>query len=337
MALVDVLATNRGTKTIVKLPVTQDLGGLNVDVDVHVLAGSSPGPTLSLLSTLHGSEWLSVEMFRRLLAAIDVNRLSGTLLAVPVGNPVSLCYQTRCVPDESDAPDVNRAFGNQHNWLGDQLARVIGEGVITKSTAMIDWHPMPWGCAMDSAMYPVDLPDPALVEKSKGMAMALGAGAVQLGRVFTDPGPKSSFGYAALRNIPSIAAEVGGIGWGYEMEEEWIGRGVRGMINVMRYLGMLEGEPELPERTLLFEKRFRIDPRFGGLLIPERPLDRLMRRVEAGEVLAKVVSANTFEELEVLTCPGEGYMYAMARFYAVRPGDWSYLIADAGDENTVWV
>lgn len=47
----------RGAHHFVRWPVTRDLTG-PVDVVAHVVAGREPGLTLTLLSMLHGSEWL---------------------------------------------------------------------------------------------------------------------------------------------------------------------------------------------------------------------------------------------------------------------------------------
>ena len=46
---------------VVTLPVTTGLNGAALDLTVHVVHGARPGPTLALLSTLHGGEWFSIQ------------------------------------------------------------------------------------------------------------------------------------------------------------------------------------------------------------------------------------------------------------------------------------
>ena len=49
----------------VRLPVSTDMNGMEVVIWAHVL-GSEEGPTLTLLSGLHGNEWLHLDLFEEL-------------------------------------------------------------------------------------------------------------------------------------------------------------------------------------------------------------------------------------------------------------------------------
>lgn len=334
----DLLAMEPGTKNVVKVPVTQDLGGSNIDLHIHVLTGREKGPALSLLSLLHGTEWQSLEVLRRVVERVDPSALSGTVLALPVANPVSFCHQTRNVPDESDSADLNRAFGNKNTWIADQLAQVIAREMLERSDAMIDYHIMPWGAAECSTSFAGDLPVPGVSEKSWRMAAAYGVPCVTRRKLNVFPGPKSSYGHSGrVLEIPCMGVSLGGLGFDRELEEEWIETNVRGTINVMKHLGMLDGELILPDRILLFDKGHRVNPTVGGLLKPVAEPDRMMREVKRGELLGRVISAGTFELLEELRSPCAGYLWGMARSYPVRPGDWSFLVIDGEAETTRWV
>ncbi len=113
-----------GTHNVVHLPVTTRLDGSELAITLHVLHGAESGPTLALVSTLHGNQWSAIEALRRVVVDLDPSKMRGTLLAVPVGNPLAFEQQTRMTPDESDLPDLNRVFpgGLDKTWIAEQIA-----------------------------------------------------------------------------------------------------------------------------------------------------------------------------------------------------------------------
>jgi predicted deacylase len=104
----------------------------------------------------------------------------------------------------------------------------------------------------------------------------------------------------------------------------------------MKHMGILGGEPEVPEKVLVFKKIHRIDPRQGGYLFPNVEPERLNKEIAEGELLGTVVSPYTFEVLERLVSPVCGMLYYTARRYPVRPGDWSFGVIDMTDPDTRW-
>ena len=99
---------------IITVPVTKDLG-VDVNMTAHVLTGREPGPTLLITSMLHGEEWFSVLIIRALFKALDLGKLKGTVIAIPVANESAFNTNTRCVMDNSDEPDANRSFDGRYN------------------------------------------------------------------------------------------------------------------------------------------------------------------------------------------------------------------------------
>ena len=327
-----------GSKGVVKLPVTTDLDGNNITVAVHVLAGAKPGPTLALLSTLHGGEWQSIEIIQRVVERLNPEEMSGNLLGVPVGNPVALGHMTRNTPDESDNADLNRVFPGTFTWIAEQLASVIAKEVLSPSDGMIDFHMGLWGASLTAVLYGTDYPDPAVAESSRAMARAFGWPCLHKGSVMSVfPGPRSSFGYfGGVLGRPCIGAEIGGAGFDRDLEEGWLEANVKGTFNVMKHMGILSGEPEVPEKYLVFRKRWRVNPRVGGYLFPKIGPERLLTEIEEGELLGTVVSPYTFEELERLESPGRGMLFYTARTHPVRPGDWAFGVIDMSDPETGW-
>jgi len=328
-----------GSRSIVRVPVTTDLNGEAITLVVHAVAGRRPGPTLALLSTLHGSEWLSIEVIRRVVEGVDPNKLSGNILAVPVGNPVALQSLTRNTPDESDSPDLNRAFGGKFTWIAELLATTITRTVIQNCDYLIDYHLGPWGTSMGAVMYGIDYEDEELVGRCRDMAKAFGYPCIMQGRVVSVfPGPRSSLGYAGgVLGKTCIAVEIGGVGFEPDLEELWTKQNVDGTFNVMKQIGMVAGSPELPDRYLVWQKRARVNPTVGGYLRACLPPDLTLREVGKGDLMARVMSPYTFETMEELRSPTDGYVFFTCRDYPVRPGDWAYGVIDKSDSATRWV
>lgn len=322
-----------------RIPVTTDLSGGDIALHTHVVVGARPGPTLTLTSTLHGVEWLSIEMIKRVVETVNPRALSGTILALPVVNPAALGALTRSTPGDSDAPDLNRIFPGKSTWTGELIAKAVVKEILPHTSALIDFHLGIWGSSFGYVVYGTDFPDPVVTETSRNMALAFDLPMVGTQNIISDrPGPGSLVGYAGAEfGIPSCIGELGGAGFDLETEESWISTCVTGVLNAMRVLGMLEGEVPRRKRYLMFETKARVNPSFGGLLYPTNPRESFGREVTEGELLGKVVSPYTFETLEELRAPFDGYISYFARWYPVRPGDWAFGIIPKDHPGTRWI
>jgi len=325
-----------GARTMVVIPVTRDVA-MPIDIHTHVVAGKKEGPTLLLLSMLHGNEWFSVLILRELLSRLDPGSLRGNVLAVPVANLAAFATGTRVIVDDSDEPDANRTFGGIYHWMTNQITRVIEQELLTRATHLIDYHVSDWGSTMADVSYTEDYTDPAVSEESRRMALAYGFPVMHALRIHTGlRGPRTSVGYAGERyKIPGIVAEVGGLGFGETQEKAWLETNVRGTLGVMRHLGMVSGEPERVKRVLRIGDYWRVSPRVGGYLEPTIGLDRQFTEFAPGELMARVVSPLTFEVVDELTSPGRGTLFYSCRSSMARPGAWAFGVADM--EKSAWV
>ncbi len=325
-----------GAKRLVVIPVTRDLA-MPIDIHTHVVAGKKDGPTLLLLSMLHGNEWFSVLILRELLSRLDPGGLSGNVLAVPVANLAAFATGTRVIVDDSDEPDANRTFGGIYEWMTNQITRVIEQELLTRATHLIDYHVSDWGSTMADVSYTEDYTDPEVSEKSRRMALAYGFPVMHALRIHRGlRGPRTSVGYAGERyKIPGIVAEVGGLGFGEAQERAWLETNVRGTLGVMQHLGMVKGEPERVKRVLRIGDYWRVSPKVGGYLEPVIGLDRQFTEFAAGELMARVVSPLTFEVVDELRSPGVGTLFYSCRSTMARPGGWAFGVADM--EKSAWI
>jgi predicted deacylase len=330
----------RGQRAIARVRVTTRLDGSELEIPVHVIAGRESGPVLTIVSALHGSEWFSIEVVRQLVQKVVPDQLKGTLLAVPVANPMALEQFTRMTPDESDEPDLNRVWPGGQTWITEQIAGALSRDVLSRSDALIDIHTGPYGASLGAVGYGLDVPDASVALASAELAVAFGYPAIRALRVMGQfPGPRSITGYAsATLGIPSIGPNVGGAGFAPDIEAEWLAANVNGALGVMRHLGMLRGEPARPPRFFHFETRgHRVVPRRAGLLLPRIGPERLVTEVTRGTPLGEVVSPYTFEILEELVAPVDGVVFGVGRMTPLRPGDWAYVVAEGSAKSSRWL
>ena len=325
-----------GEHKIVTIPVTKDLG-VDIMIKAHVLAGKQDGPTLLILSMLHGEEWFSALIIRELIKRLDLNQLKGNIIAVPVANTSAFNTGTRCVMDNSDEPDANRSFGGTYLWLTNQITAVIEEEFLKKSDYLIDYHIGSWGSTMADIGYGSDYKNKKVSEVSKDMALAYQFPMIHAMSLFKGThGNRTSMGCAGVKyNIPAIVPEIGGLGFGEKIEKQWLSDNIAGLYGNMKYLGMLDGKPDYCDKYLFIVDYWRTSPQNAGYVELKIGWDRQFTRIEKNEHLADVIDPETFEVLEEIRSPGEGVLFYTCRDYMVRPGGWTFGIADM--KNSQWI
>jgi uncharacterized protein len=326
----------------VRLDVARDLSGRMVSIDVIVHQGTEDGPTLTLLSGMHGDEWLHLEFFRRIDAELDHAALRGRLIMVPIANAAAFAHLSRNVLHEADAPDMNRVFPvtpRPQNGLPEQLAAKLAHEVLTRSDALLDFHLGIWGSTLASSIVGIDFSDEGVRRASHELALTFGLPLVFETRMMSVfPGPRAAQAYVGeVLKIPSCGSFHGGAGFDADLEDGWMNANYRGIHNVMRHLGMEDGAIERPGRYLAYEVVQRVNPRNGGYLIPERRRDTFGREISEGDLLGRVTSPFTFETIEELRAPMDGYLGYWSRNYPLHPGDWAFSVVPRDHPGTRWI
>lgn len=323
---------------LTRLAVTETLDGVQLNIPVHVIHGTQPGPCLALISTLHGNEWHSMEVLRQFYNALEPSSLRGTVMVVPVANPSAFETQTRNTQGMSDVGDLNRVFPGSGGWLNYQMARALTEGVLKKADYVIDFHPGSWGSAMQNVGYGGDYSNHSVIERSFEMALAYGVYSIRQTKTVTAfPGPNSLTGYSGeVLGIPGLAISVGGSGFADEFEQRWWDINVKGIFSVMRSLGMYDEAEDrhLGEYLHSAGRGHIVNPQRAGLLLSHVTPDDMGPIIKKGRHLATIVSPYTFEVLEELHMPADGLLFCIPRKHPVEPGSWAFFIADVTDPQT---
>jgi predicted deacylase len=218
----------KGERRTIELEVANLYTHSQVTMPIHVIRGKRDGPTLFISAAIHGDELNGIEIVRRLLTLPTLKNLRGTLIAVPIVNVQGFLAHTRYLPDRRD---LNRCFpGSEKGSMGGRLANLFANEIVMKSDCGIDLH--------TGAIHRSNLPqiranlDDPRVQK---LADAFGT-PLMLNAELRDGSLRE---YAAGHNVPILVYEAGEA---LRFDETCITTGLKGVVNVMRSLGMISGK-----------------------------------------------------------------------------------------------
>lgn len=303
------------------LPLIELADGLIVPLPVLVVNGAKDGPRLYLGAGIHGDEVTSVAIAARALAQIRPADLAGTLVCVPVQNPLAFHADHRLPvghylksPLDQMPIDPWTSFpGNPDGPLADIIAHRLFE-LITACDYAIDMHTPTRG----GRYVPITiLPSPALgaaAQRAEDLAVAFGSGYIMK----TDKGMYVRDGIlcveATKRGVPAFTFEIGE---GGRLEPELVTVGVRCVLNALRHLKMLPGDPEPPARTVRMRDFIGLRSARGGMLFTEAPLGA---RVKRGDLLATIVNVYG-DEVERVLSPADGLFVRTTTLSTVAGGE----------------
>ena len=227
----------RGTRTTVRLPTAPLYTLAAMSMPVHVVRGKADGPRLFVSAAIHGDEILGVEIIRRLLGLRLLEQLRGTLLAVPVVNVYGYTARSRYLPDRRD---LNRSFpGSPSGSMAARLAHLFMEEVVANSTHGIDLH--------TGAIDRTNLPQVRVsLDQEASLAMAR---RFRVPLILHANLRDGSLRQTVLeRGVPVLLYEAGEA---LRIDERAVKVGLRGVVSVMRGLGMLPGTAAPPPDPLI--------------------------------------------------------------------------------------
>ncbi|MDF1818355.1 MAG: succinylglutamate desuccinylase/aspartoacylase family protein [Immundisolibacteraceae bacterium] len=303
---------DRGTRTTIDLPAGRLYTHAPMTIPVQVVAGKKPGPRLFLSAAIHGDEINGVEIIRRVLKLPALRQLKGTLLAVPIVNIHGLISHSRYLPDRRD---LNRSFpGTDKGSLAARLANLFMTEIVAKSTHGIDLHT---GAIHRSNLPQVraDLDD----DETNRMARAFQVPVI-ISSNLRDGSLRES---ASEFGIPTLLYEAGEA---LRFDEVGIRAGVKGIVNVMRLLGMLpasRAKSKARAEPVVARSSSWVRAPGSGIL---RAMVPLGGRVKKDTLLGIV--ADPFGEKEVeISSTFSGIVIGRTNLPLVNEGDALYHIA----------
>ena len=225
-----------------EVPAAADSG---TRIPISILRGATAGPTLALIGGTHGSEVAPILALQQVRAMVDPRQLKGTLLIVHVANMPSFLGRT-IYYSPIDRKNLNRVYpGNAAGTVSDRIAHRITTEIIERADYLVDMHAGDGNESLRPYTYWNKLGLDARVDSiARRMALAWGAEHIIVDTTRTRDRERSLYtqNTAHLRGKPALTTENGYLGL---PEPEMIERNVQGALRLMRFFGMLPGEPEL--------------------------------------------------------------------------------------------
>ncbi len=312
----DVSAEN-GSKSFGWVNIGRSPDGSMIGIPIIIVNGSSDGPKLCVDGCIHGDEYEGAEALLKLGKSIDPSKLKGTLIAVPVVNVPAFEAGLRANPLDYDRYDLNRIFpGDSDGHVSQRIAFKHFE-IITHADFYVSLHGggnfefiEPFvNFSADKGL------QETVINKSMDLARAFGLGIVNRRPSSFAGGSRLA---AARRGIPAITPELGGQCERAHKRQINVDLFIRGITNVMKYLGMIDGDLEKEENQILVETT-EIRCQNGGLQTPHvKPGDKVAK----GDSLVTIQNPFFGEEIECVRAPFDGMVCLMWAYPIVQPGDW---------------
>ncbi len=289
----------------------------DLSMTVLVVRGKKPGPTLFISGAIHGDEINGVEIIRRVLQSKSLKSISGTLVAIPIVNVHGFLNQSRYLPD---GRDLNRCFpGSEKGSLAGRVAHTFIQEIVSKCTHGIDLHTG----SRHRSNFPqiradLDRPGTQAMTEAFNVPLAL----------------DSKIRDGSLRHcagdlgIPVILYEAGEA---LRFDEVYIRAGVKGIINVMREIGMLrKSRRTTPRKEPIFSDQtyWERAPESGVL----RTLVPLGAKVNRDQVIGLVADPLGSSETEIKATHA-GVVIGRTNLPLVYSGDALFHIARYGRDN----
>lgn len=303
-----------GTKKVILFPAPNINTQVKLDIPVHIFHGIKDGPKIFIISAIHGDELNSIEIIRRIHEHIQVKKLSGTIITIPVANIHGVIMQTRYL---SDRRDLNRSFpGAKKGTLATRLANGIMKQIVSHCDYGIDLHTGAYG-RINMPQLRVDLSVPGTKEFARHFSVPV---------ILDSKQRDGSLRQAASQlGIPLLVYEGGEA---LRFNELCIRAGVNGILNVLHNMKMLKSNnPRTAKKSKsVITKTSRwVRAPASGLVEPVR--DVIARHVKKDEVLAYIHDPFLMNPSVKVTAPFEGVVIGQALKAMATEGDALFHIA----------
>lgn len=320
-----------GQRAFGHIEVGETLSRIPVTIPVNVVNGTGDGPTLAVTAAMHGPELVGSVAIGKLLRELVPAELNGQVIAVPVVNTSAFEFNQRAT--FWDGKDLNRqGRGNPEGSMTERLAHAYFEHIVRQSDYLIDIHSGGPDSYYYYTIYLSEVPgvalDPAVVRTSREMALAFG-----LEHIFAKTPWRGTLKDEAMKAaVPSITIEMGGGADFFRNGAAQVETCVRGITNVMKLLGMLDGEIRVESsRCKLWDAHTEITAgTASGFMMRQAHWGDVL---EAGDTYAIVYHPYTGEEVARIAAPRAGTVLNSGTVWpAIPPGRWLAVLGDLLEE-----
>jgi len=262
-----------------------------IEIPILNVNGASGGPNVAIVAGTHACEYPAIDAAIQIYRRIEPNELRGRLTIVPVLNTAAFWTRTPYV-NPSDGVDIGATYGTEGSSISYLIGKTMVNEVFSKADYVVDLH----GGDLLEDIAPhagyTRIGEKDVDDASEMLAMSYGTEYVFERLV---PG---AFEKSGMR-IPRIMVEAGREG---RLEEEYTIIHIKGIMNVLKALDMIEGEPDLPASQVVLHGRYEIFAKRAGMFYPKVQVGESISR---GDLLGEIRDFEG-ETIEKLTAPKAG-------------------------------
>ncbi len=275
---------------------------------ILVVNGRNPGKTLCLTGAVHGDELNGIEMIRRIMYQLEPEKVSGTVIGVPVVNLMGFRRSTRYLPDRRD---LNRFFpGNTYGSSASRIAHSFFNNIVKHCDALVDIHTGSFH-RTNLTQLRADLSNEAVANLAQSFGHIT---------VLNSRGNPGSLRAAAVRaGIPAVTVEAGEP---LRLQSDVVAEGAKAIETLLSKMGIYGRSSKWTRQAPVYYKSSWVRSDQSGILFSRVPLGK---RVVRGEVLGTVTDPITNARSDIIS-PFNGRVLGMALDQVVLPGFAAYHI-----------
>ena len=208
------------------------------------IEGQKPGPHVVITAGIHGCEYPGIAAAIELFKTLDDN-ICGTVSIVTITSVAAFESRTPFVCPK-DGKNPNRFFpGDKNGTYTQAQTYYLLNNIIKGADYYIDLH----GGDLVEALEPFSICHSGAGEDidRKSFEIAYYYGLPNIVKTTWDgewPDSGTTYANACRNGVPAAIVEVGGIG---QMDRPSVEKHLAGLKNVLKHVGVLEGEPVEPE------------------------------------------------------------------------------------------
>jgi predicted deacylase len=227
----------QGKKYHLRYEILRLADGTPVSIPVVLVVGSASGSVVTFFAGVHGDEFEGPKALWDAAFAIEPTKLSGTVILIPICNPLAYRAGQRTTPE--DSLNLNRVFpGKDTGAITERIAHALFNDFVLQSDVIVDFH--------SGGTYHVIVP----IMGYYNLGGELARNSFELAKsthfsyLWQAPHRSGVLTYEAVKaGILAIGGECGG---GGRCLKENVEMYTRSVFRILSHLGLLEAQKRLP-------------------------------------------------------------------------------------------
>lgn len=301
-----------GETVTLALPLPELFSCAPLHMPIKVMHGRQKGPCLLVTAAMHGDEMNGTEIINRLLSRPSLKRLRGTIIAVPVVNVYGLINRSRFLPDGGSLDDCFP--GSEHGHHGARIAHLFTQMLFPLADVCVDLQTGD----RNFNNFPQTFVD---VSNEPVLDLAEKFGAPIITDFDKAPGRFST--WACEQGKPTLVYEAGEA---MRFDEYAIKTGVKGLMNLLRALGMVtkSASDRKQTPTYIADEQLVVRANTSGVVHTTQVLGSHVRK---GDVIGVISDPFGVRESVDIKCPVDAAIVAMNDLPLIQEGEAVFHLA----------